>query len=186
MRGLPFEEDSNQPVSDLSKGRYIICKTRAIVQIDDGFFPGSPDDNWTLDIDTLDDGFEFSAVVTIPGVKCGLRGLGIPDKGPDANCPDIPAIGETILTYYFIATQSFLPEKKNEITFDSHYATYLTADGTQEDIATLGDKETTVMHIVVEGNQLFSDDAYFQENSQFVYARNNAIVWAKEEDGCPE
>lgn len=94
----------------------------------------------------------------------------------------------TTLQYYFIAAQSFLPDKKNDITFDSHYVTYLNAANEEVDMTSLPlwDKETSIMHIVVKGKTLFSDDAFFYYGGSFSVARNDAIIWAKEEDGCPE
>jgi len=133
----------------------------------------------TLDIDIVGDGFEYTGIVSIP-TRCA------PQRIPVADCA---ASGTTTLKYYFIAAQSFLPEKKNEITFDSHYATYLKGDGTEESIEVLGDKETSTLNIVVKGKQLFSNDAYhfeFEGANQFNFAQVDAIIWAKEEDGCDD
>lgn len=68
--------------SDLEAGRYIICHSRSIIELNNQFIPGVENaNNWTLDISILDDGYEFTGVVTVPGVPC--RNFGI----PTGDCP---------------------------------------------------------------------------------------------------
>ena len=143
--------------------------------------------NRTLDIDVPEtgNGYKFTAVVSIP-IPCVLVG--------NDRLGDCAASGDTVLKRYYLAVQSWLPEEKNDITFDSHFATYLNAVGEEVSIDELGDKETARMRIVVRGNELFSDEAYFISYSaaqyelpaDVVFAQRGAIIWAKEEDGCPE
>jgi len=167
------------PKSDISAGRYIICHARSIIELNNQFIPGVEDaDNWTLDISIVDDGYEFTGVVTIPDVPC--RQFAIP-------AGDCPASGETILKYYYVSVQSWLPGKKNELTFVSNYATYLKADRSEVSLDTLGSPETSDMNVVVQGKHLFTNDAYyFDLTGSFSFGRTDAIIWAKEEDGCDD
>ena len=110
----------------LDSGNDILCKTRGAFSFNkfSTFFP-RPDDEpaplaplleeVSLEVNVLGDGL-YSAVFTRT-VDCST--VGIKD-----DCPDSPVDTETLVKYYFVGSQSYVPSKKNEISFASHYAEY--------------------------------------------------------------
>ena len=171
----------------LDSGNYILCKVREAFSFNkfSTFFPG-PDDEPTplleevsLEVNVLGDGL-YSAVFTRT-VPCNLVGL-------NEDCPDSPVDTKTLVKYYFVGSQSYVPSKKNEISFASDYAEYqVNVNGDFDPLDKVGDKEVSFMDVVVEGKQVFADISIFLDaGSLGKVALSNARVFAKEEDGCPE
>ena len=122
----------------------------------------------------------YSAVFTRT-VPCNLVGL-------NEDCPDSPVDTKTLVKYYFVGSQSYVPSKKNEISFASHYAEYqVNVNGDFYPLEDVGDNEVSFMDVVVEGKQVFADISIFLDAGNLgKVALSNARVFAKEEDGCPE
>ena len=180
------KKEMKQEGQTLDSGNYILCKVRGAFSFDkfSTFFPG-PDDEpaplleeVSLEVNVLGDGL-YSAVFTRT-VPCNLVGL-------NEDCPDSPVDTKTLVKYYFVGSQSYVPSKKNEISFASHYAEYQVNVTTFDPLEDVGDKEVSFMDVVVEGKQVFADISIFLDAGNLgKVALSNARVFAKEEDGCPE
>ena len=179
----PWEE-KDKPVSSLSPGNYVACKSRAANAFKDNFsFIESTAENTALLIESGDDGDGspvdglFSSILTIsfPCIRFGIS---------QEDCPDNPATGLTGITYYFVGAQSYVPSRKNEIQFVSHYAEYQKNKGGDfESLDAIGDKEVTTMDIFVDGNNLVADVSIFLD-AGVSFAYSLSYIFVKEEDGC--
>ena len=118
----------------------------------------------------------FSSILTAY-VPCFSLGI------PSQDCANDPEPGLTGLKYYFVGAQSYVPSKKNEIHFVSHYAEYEKKEGEFESLGTIGDKEVSTMDIFVNGNNLAAEFSVFFD-AGVSFANSLSYIFVKEEDGC--
>ena len=180
----PWEE-KDKPVSSLSPGTYVTCKLRAAIAFKDTFSFTESTARGLLALLKIESGEDsdgpvdglFSSTFTLP-FHC--IGFGISQE----DCPDNPATGLTGITYYFVGAQSYVPSRKNEIQFVSHYAEYQKNKGGDfESLDAIGDKEVTTMDIFVDGNNLVADVSIFLD-AGVSFAYSLSYIFVKEEDGC--
>ena len=188
VRGLKPWEEKDKPVSSLSPGTYVPCKSRSANAFKDTFIFSERSGDTArrvlslLKIESGDDGDGpvdglFSSIIT-SSFPCFSFGISPVD------CPNDPEEGRTPLLYYFVGAQSYVPSMKNEIHFVSHYAEYeKNKDGDLESLDSIGDKEVTTMNIFVDGNNLVADVSIFLD-AGVSYANSASYIFVKEEDGC--
>ena len=165
------------PKTDLIPGSYTVCKERTVFAVNERFFTDRrPATNRILDISIEEEGYKFTAIVSIPGRLCPQIGL----FGDD--CPNDPEPGFTTFKYYFVGAQSFDLDEKNNLVLFSNYATYQTAEDTEAPLEDRGDSETNIFQIKVKGNKLYTTDAYYQGFGMSTFAQSSALVWALDGD----
>lgn len=201
IRGRQLEP-WEKPSSSLAAGNYTACTRRGVrllaaesQQRIIGDPPGNPrnKNEFPAQLEVSYAGEEgdglYTAVLTFPFTCANVN---LTDDGQQRNCPDNPEEGRTLIREYYAATQSFVQKKKKEISFISHYAEFLNAQGDYEDLEdTLEDAEVSFLDILVQGKYVYGDlrnfySLPFRPRGRREAAITAAFVFANDEDGCPE